>query len=908
MDGRATAVKSTSACTKFQTPTYIGDLVDRARLIDVLRSGRSRRLTLIHAPAGFGKTTLAVQWERVLRREHFPVAWLSLDRDDNDALWFLARLIEAVHRVAPALAPETFDLVEENNQEAQRYVLSELVNRISNSGTELTVVLDDWHLVDDTEAASVLEYLLDFGPENLHFVVTSRSFTLPVGRLKVANQVTEINAELLRFNQEESNVFLRDINMLPLSQDDLERLWLTTDGWAAALQLATLSLRNAERPDTLVKSFSGGHRSIGDYLAENVFDVLPPDILDFLLTTSICDRLCADLASALSGQPRCQSILEDLERRDLFLRPLDADRKWFRYHHLFADYLRKRLERDHHGRAVILHQVASAWFAANGMTTEAVSHALAADDESRAVDLVEHDAMSLVENSRMSTLLKLVSLLPPHLLTERPRLQLALAWANCLLQHEQSAEIALDHVRAAAQDGEGDDLALSVEADVIQACIDGYGDRIAGADPLIEPCLSEPTAYRPWVVAVAANAKTFLHLQFFEFDAGRAVQRWARAFQARTGPFAAVYGHCLDGIAAWELLDIADAERSFHKGRELAQRAIGRRSHAARLAGALLGLVRYERDDLDRAEELLEESHELGAESGVADFMIATYVTLARVKALRDDTPGAWAVIDEGDLTASHLGLHRLRAAVMDQRVRFHLEHGRQAEAADLLARRPDLSGLDENLAAVVSQRWRATRARVLLASGDVDPALRLLSEVYEEVTPAARPHATVLARIDLAAGLWVAGRADEAFQALVPTLVAGERSGLLRTFVDAGLVVVRMVGELSEAIRLDRWPEGLPPVSNGYLTRILVASRSTTAAVAQGGDNGGRLPEEPLTAREIDIVRLLDHGLSNKEIARRLGVTVNTVKWYLKGVYTKLGVTRRQESVNEARRRNLLG
>lgn len=908
MDGRATAVTSPSACTKFQTPTYVGDLVERARLIEILRSGRSKRLTLIHAPAGFGKTTLAVQWERVLRRERFPVAWLSLDRDDNDALWFLARLLEAVHRTAPDLAPATYDVVEENNADAQRYVLSELVNRVANSGTDLTIVLDDWHLVDATDAASVLEYLLDFGPENLHFVVTSRSFTLPIGRLKVANHVTEINADLLRFSREESDFFLRDINVLPLSQDDVDRLWLTTDGWAAALQLATLSLRNAERPDTLIENFSGGHRSIGDYLAENVLDALPADMLDFLLTTAISDRLCADLASALSGQPRCQSVLEDLERRDLFLRPLDADRQWFRYHHLFADYLRKRLERDHYGRAVILHQVASAWFAANGMTSEAVSHALAAGDESRAVDLVEHEAMDLVENSRMATLLKLVGPLPPQLLAERPRLQLALAWANCLLQHEQPAEIALDHVRAAARDPEGDDRALSVEADVIQACIDGYGDRIAGAGSLIEPCLNMPAAYRPWVVAVAANAKAFLHLQLFEFDAARAVQRWARTFHARTGPFAAVYGRCLDGIAAWEQLDIADAERSFEEARELAQRAIGRRSHAARLADAMLGMLHYERDDLDRAEELLEESHELGAESGVADFMIATYVTLARVKALRDDVPGAWAVLDEGDLTASHLGLQRLRAAVTDQRVRFHLEHGQHAAAADLLTRHPDLAGLDENVAAVVSQQWRLTRARVLLTSGDIDPALRLLSEVHDEITSAGRPHATALARIDLAAGLWVAGRTAEAFQELVPTLVSGEHACLLRTFVDAGPIVTRMVAELSEAIRLDRWPAGLPSVSNGYLTRILVASRSTAPFAAQGGDTGGRLPAAPLTAREIDIVRLLDRGLSNKEIARRLGVTVNTVKWYLKGVYTKLGVTRRQESVNEARRRNLLG
>jgi len=899
MDNHATAVKSpTSARTKFQVPTYVGGLVERARLIDVLRSGRSCRLTLIHAPAGFGKTTLAVQWERILRREGAAVAWLSLNRDDDDPSWFLGRLIEALRRAAPALALDPNGLVEEND-EARRYVLSELVNGVSGSRTDLTVVLDDWHLID---AAPILSYLLDFGPANLHFVVTSRAFTLPIGRLRVANQVTEIDTDLLRFSQRESDLFLREINSLPLTQGEAERLWQTTDGWAAALQLATLSLRNSEQPGALVERFSGGNRSIGDYLAENVVDALPHETLDFLLTTSICDRLCGDLASALSGQSRGQSILEDLERRGLFLTALDAERGWFRYHRLFADYLRKRLERDHYSRAIILQQVASAWFASSGMTGEAVSHALAIGDASRAVDLVEQEALSLVENSKMATLLKLVGQLPPHLLPERPRLQLALAWANCLLQRERSAEVALDHVRSAALDQH----AFGVEADVIKACVDSYGDRIDDIARRIEACLAEPDVYRPWAVAVAANTKAYLHLRSFEFRMARQVQRWAREFQARTGSFAAVYGRCLDGLAAWEQLDVTEAGRLFQDGRELAQHTMGRRCHAARLAGALLGLLHYERGELDRAEELLEESHELGAESGIADFMIATYITLARVKALRGDMPSAWAILDEGDLTAAHLGLPRLRAAITDQRVRFHIDNGNPATAADLVATQPDTSGCDEHLVVIVTQRWRTTHARVLLASGDTESALALLSDVYEAVASAGRPHATILARVELAAALRTAGNYEEGLRALVPALAASERSGLLRAIVDGGPIVTRMVAELSELIRLNRWPEGLAPVSNDYLTRILTESRQTTGPTPPG-EGGGRLPEEPLTAREVDIVRLLDRGLSNKEIARQIGVTVNTVKWYLKGVYTKLGVTRRQESVNAARRRGVI-
>ncbi|CUU59171.1 AAA ATPase domain-containing protein [Parafrankia irregularis] len=323
--------------TKFQAPSYDDGLVSRDRLIDQLREGRTKRLTLIHAPAGFGKTTLAVQWQRVLRAEGVPVAWLSLDRDDNDAVWFLSHLIEAVRRVEPTFAGGLVDVIEHHSGDAQRYVLTELVNQIAEHRLPLAIVLDDWHLIDNPNAAAALEFLLDVGPDNLHLIVTSRTRSPAVGRLRVRNQVTEIDATQLRFDRNESAAFLLDLNALDLDSEDVHRLCSSTDGWVAALQLATLSLRNSDDPSALIRGFSGRHHSIGDYLAENVLNTLPADLLDFLLTTSICDRLCGDLAAAVSGQRRGQALLEELEQRDMFLRPLDDNREWFRYHHLFAD-------------------------------------------------------------------------------------------------------------------------------------------------------------------------------------------------------------------------------------------------------------------------------------------------------------------------------------------------------------------------------------------------------------------------------------------------------------------------------------------------------------------------------------------------------------------------------------------
>ena len=243
----------------------------------------------------------------------------------------------------------------------------------------------------------------------------------------------------MRFDYQESTAFLLDLNALQLDSEDVELLCTTTDGWAAALQLAALSLRNCDEPATLIRVFSGRHHSISDYLAENVLNTLPADLLDFLLNTSICDRLCGDLAAAVSGEPRGQALLEDLERRGMFLRPLDEDREWFRYHQLFADYLRRRLDRDFTDRIVTLHRIASTWLANHGLLGDAVTHALAAGDGTGAVDLVERQAMYLVEHSRMATLLGLVNKLPKDLLPSRPSLQIAIAWANSLLQSRPSS-------------------------------------------------------------------------------------------------------------------------------------------------------------------------------------------------------------------------------------------------------------------------------------------------------------------------------------------------------------------------------------------------------------------------------------------------------------------------------------
>ncbi|GAY17729.1 LuxR C-terminal-related transcriptional regulator [Mycobacterium sp. shizuoka-1] len=902
--------------TRLRAPALDGGLIARDRLIDALRAGRTKRLAVIHGPAGFGKTTLAAQWQRVLSAEGVPVAWITLGHDDRDTASFLGHLVEAVRRVEPGVGADLGGLLEQESVEAQRYVLAELVNHCADYRRPLAIVLDDWHLVEGDGATAVLEFLLDFGPDNLHLIVTSRTRAPAIGRLRVGRQVHEIDATQLRFDHKESAAFLLELNALNLDGEDVRSLWSSTEGWVAALQLATLSLRNSADPSALIRGFSGRHHSIGDYLAENVLDALPPDLLDFLLTTSICERLCGGLAAAVSGRPRGQSILEDLERRELFLRPLDDNREWFRYHHLFAGYLRQRLERDHGEKIVGLHRTAAAWFAENGLYSEAVTHALAAGDGTQAVDLVERHAMSLVEHSRMATLLALVSKLPKELLSDRPHLHLAIAWANCLLQRGEQAQVSLDLARAALGLGLAPASATAsvlAEANVVQACIDVYGDRIDRAADLVAPYLAANVRYRPFLVAVSANISTFVDIHSFAYDSAEARQRWANPFhETAVGPFAGVYGRCFAGLAAFARLDLASAESRYSEALAVAERLAGQHSHAARLAGALLGRVHYEHGDIDSAETLLEQCHELGAESGVADFMIATYSTLARIKVLRGDIDDAMALLEEGIHTARALSMPRLSAALLSDCVRLHLAVGDIGLAKDALARSTeDVTTRDDGIAFAVRHYQSGMRARIMRADNDFDGAFRLLEAMRDECRAVGWRYAETATTIKLAKVRYLGGDPAAATEILVPALVAGARAGLVRTVVDTGPEILKIVAQLREANRISRGPNGFPDVSAHYLSRVLATAhadaRNAAIPVITRVAERSPLPEEPLNAREVDILRLLERGLSNKQIARNLGVTINTIKWYLKSIYIKLGVGKRGDSIAEARRRHIL-
>ncbi len=569
--------------TKFRAPAGNSGLVARERLLARLESERHRRLTLIHGPAGFGKTTLSVQWRERLQRSGATVAWLSMSREDNSIDRFVTYLVEAVRVADPGLSVDVADQLEAQPEQAASIVVTELINTFERAERDFYIVVDDWHLIVDREVRDTMVSLLEHAPRRFHVVITSRERpTLPLATLRVAGELCEVTAADLRFTVAESQAFLCEVNALRLDPAAVQSLWTSTEGWVAALQLASLSLRHAVDAQgsaarlssgllgSVAASFGANHRALGEYLAENVLDSLAPDVLDFLLATSILDRLCAGLCAAVSGLASSQSMLERLDEQDLFIQPLDEHREWYRYHHLFAAHLQRRLERQSPQRKAELHRAASVWFSANAHVDEAVTHALAAGDIERAVDVVANAAMWLVQHSAMSTLRVLVLRLPPDQLGSRPALQLAIAWAHCLTHRPQqardavaslvaeltpAAEAAADATGSPAEGAAADETTEALaEARVVEACVRIYQDDIDGVEALVKPCLAPCTRFHPWVVAVASNVYTYVLLQRNSYDDAITLQALALPYHERTqGPFSAVYGRCFAGMAAREL-------------------------------------------------------------------------------------------------------------------------------------------------------------------------------------------------------------------------------------------------------------------------------------------------------------------------------------------------------------------
>lgn len=806
--------------TKFRTPLRPRAQVPRARLMEILRTGEGRRLVLIHAPAGYGKTTAATQWAEELMQTGVAVAWLTVDDDDNDLGRFLSNVTEALRRVNPVIVGDLAEVIEEHGAKAEQYVLTSLINEIHARHERMAIIIEDWHRVIDAAVISAMDLLLERGCHHLQVIITSRTRSgLPISRMRVRDELVEIGTAELCFDSAEARSFLLDVAGLELSSDEITDLWSVTDGWVAALQLACLSLRGSKSPAELISHISGRHHAIGDFLAENVLSTLEPDILHFLLAVSLTDRICAGLATALSGRPRGQALLEEVEARDLFLRRVDQDGDWFRFNPLFGEFLRRRLERERPEEIASLHEVASVWYSEQGMLVEAVQHALAAGDPDRAVSLVADDGQTLIEHSHMSNLLTLVDKLPAGEVVGSPQLQLLLAWSNLSLHRIQPAFAALERISAVlaklpASDTDVTEMRLA--ADVATACIGAISDRVDHIDDLIAESVSRSDSLPPFFVSAAANAATVSATFRFDFDEAHRWQAWAMPYhQQGAGPFSAVYGHAFDGIAAFEQLDLDRAEHSFDRALALSKgTGSSIQSMGSRVACALLAEVRYERGDVPEAGRLLDASFKIGADEGVVDMIKARYVIGARVALVRGERNAAVNLLDEAADIAERLGTPRLRAFVEVEQVTWGLPSRNEIRARVDHAWR---ARLPVGMAAVVAQLDEETSIRLLLdesgdpgASGDRDLACSWAQEWFDRLEGSGRERAALRAERLLATALAAAGRSNESKRHALAVLAKCARAGMVRYPLDGGEMFRALLRQIRSELSEDRHMEVL--------------------------------------------------------------------------------------------------
>ncbi|CAA0112259.1 Serine/threonine-protein kinase PknK [Starkeya nomas] len=902
--------------TKFLAPRMLDKLVERPGLLAQLESALERKLTLVHAPAGFGKTTFALSCRHIMEKSGICVAWLNIDRLDADPARFLRYVVEAVRKVEPDLIRDQEIAFEQSGPSLIQKMSVEFINGLAAADREICVAIEDLHLIgEDAASLEILSFLIERSSANVRFLVTSRLRPkLPLSRLRVARNLTLINARDLRLDEEEARSFLQNVWELDVTSEAATRLWRSTDGWLAALQLAALSLRGEAGAAHRLQSTMTIDMvdDVGEYLAENVFDTLPQDTLNFLLKTSILQRLSSDLCDAVCGRSGSQAMLEELVRQNLFIRPADDHGEWFRYHHLFADHLQRRLHRDCPSWIRDVHLAACGWLDQAGDTEAAVTHAKAAGDLERAITIVDKQAMNLAIAGRYGTLIGLVNLLPKEGIRKRLSLLQALSWAYCLTRRMEKVNDALRDMRAILDENPDSPEATKLrgEAQLIQSIYNAYLDRVQDLKSHLYPLIAEPWKYNIHTVASASNMISFA--MFIEGDLDGAVDILDRNFEFHDrdpSPVAKLCGLCYLGLAERSRGRMDACRVALEKAYQLALTDVGSRSFGSRIALGVLGLVVYESGDVDRAVQLINENRKLDIEGGVIDFSMAAYVAALRIAALRGRITDALNIVEEGLQTATSFSNERLRATMIAEKVRLYLARGLIDGAKAILA---DYSpaACDDRIGRWITQIIEPAQARVLAAGGQTGEALAMLEHHLDLCRQSRQRLLEFRIQLQIATTLGMAGEPSAALSVLTDVVAFAAQQGLVQDIIDEGPVMRTLLERLAKQLRasddnaevhryvwdtLRRWPSTHPTADPGA-----TADLSTTKERGAGWG-------EQFNNRELQILDILARGKSNKEIARALGLDVNTIKWHLKNIYSKLGVNSRIHAVVKAGASGLL-
>jgi LuxR family maltose regulon positive regulatory protein len=878
--------------TKLYLPSARAGHVARPRLTKRLTEGLGRALTLISAPAGFGKTTLVSEW--VLGSER-PAAWLSLDAGDNDPARFLMYLIAALQTVAAPIGQGIIGVLQAPQPPPTEAILTTVLNDIAAQSVPFILVLDDYHVVEAGAVDQGVAFLLEHLPPPVHLVIAAREDpALPLARLRARGQLTELRAADLRFTPSEAAEFLNRVMGLGLTPEHVAALEKRTEGWVAGLQLAALSMQAHHDAAAFIQSFTGSHRFVMDYLLEEVLHQQPESLQTFLLRTSILERLCGPLCEAVLGAPpgSGQATLEALERANLFIVPLDNERRWYRYHHLFADLLRQRLGQS--TDVAPLHVRASQWYDDQGLDLEAFQHAAAANDVERATRLVEEKGLPLHFRDAVAPVLSWLGTLPQHVLNARPSLWVN--WGSLLLVVGQTTGVE-DKLQAAeavlGARAEPDTATRYLLGRIASARATLALTRYDVAGMLTHSRRALDNLHPANVTARSTALWTQGFARLLEGDrsaAGRAFNEAVALSQAGgpRGSFSLILATIGQGLIQ-EIDNLLPAAAETYR-RVL---AIAGAQPLQIVHEAHLGLARvlYEWNDLAAAEQHGEQSLLLARQyERHIDRFVLSEVFLARLKLARGDLAGAGALLAQTHQAARRMNfVYRLPEIAAAEVVVF-LRQGR----TDAVAAAEEL---------VQAYAMPLSQARVHLAQHDPGAALAALEPWHRQAEARAWQDERLRVRVLQALAYQALGDAVRAIQVLEEALALAEPAGCVRTFVDEGAPMATLLQKLREDPAGERGAGGrrLRP----YIVRLLAAFESD--GVVRPVSFSPHPMVEPLTQRELDVLRLIAEGLSNLEISERLFLSLDTVKGHNRRIFDKLQAQRRTEAVARARELGLL-
>lgn len=866
--------------TKLNIPPARPQTVPRPRLIERLKEGLSYNLVLVSAPAGFGKTTLLSEWTRISQPK-VRTAWVSLDEGDNDPVRFWDYFIAALQTLQPGCGEKILPWLHSSQPPSTEPMLTALINELNRVTDDFLVILDDYHLIESQQIHDGITYLLEHMPAQVHLVIAARADPpLPLARFRGKGMMLEIRTDDLRFTQDDAASLLKELKTPGLSARDVTALNERTEGWVVGLKMAALSMRGQKDIPGFIAAFSGSQRYVMDYLMEEVLRKQSQELRDFLLKTSVLERLTAPLCDALTGRIDSKDILLNLERGHLFIVPLDESRQWYRYEHLFADLLRHQCETVYGTEQVAaFHRQASQWYEDNNLPDEAIHHAREAKDWQRAMRLIYAHGEARRKRGEFNTLLGWFQAIPHEILREHLRLYSQYAALLAAVGQLDTAEAALSYLESTAQD----DTALQGEVAFARGIVYRHRGDLKRCLELFEKAFA---LLPPDDVAMRSRAAVSIAHARFRHGPLQEVEKWA----TKACELGQQAGDRLAVINALGLLgNITGYQGKLKRAVEIYKKAIESAGQTATAGDprSSLCLVQYILNDLEAAAENARLAVEWGEFSGeMAGAMWALFYQ-AQVCLARGDAAGAAAAMERMDRASRHLSIDSSwYADYVASRVMYAIQQDNPEEAARWGEQLPDTAGM-----LLID---RHVPARLLLAQGKKEAAAKLLMELYERFIQFGAPLLAIRLRVYQALA---ADNEESALEFLDEALTMGEPTGAIRFFVDEGKLLKPL---LEKALSRE--------IAPGF-TRKLLDIIEEEERQRQARKRAAAPPPPPglLSERELEVLRLLADDIPNQRIAEKLSVSLGTVKTHVHHIIDKLEVKDRRQAVQRAKDIKLL-